>query len=332
MGRHLIEPFGHPVVGIAGHDRHRPAVVARTLRRVPGRGVAGAVIDQVEFRIIREPAPDRAAADLPLVAFPAVQRAVLSQRLAQVSGGLRIDQQFLVGTGGPGLPRNCAVGQVQRGHPPADAVFAARDADHDLVLDRHDGRGQRLADGGVAHLGRPFLFASLGIQRDNGGVGLRQQDHAIGIGQAAVHRVAAHDRDDFRVLLRLVAPDDLAVVGEVEREDVVREGRVDIHDVPDHQRRTLVPAQDARREGPGDAKVADVVPVDLVKRRIARVGVVESLDSVLARVGNRLHNAVIGPDGRTRQQKRHPGAGQREFHRLPPLFSPKGPQDGSLSM
>jgi glucose dehydrogenase len=38
--------FGYTHAGgrVAGDDRHRPAVVARPLRRVPGRGVAGAVI------------------------------------------------------------------------------------------------------------------------------------------------------------------------------------------------------------------------------------------------------------------------------------------------
>ena len=247
-------------------------------------------------------------------------------------GLFRVDQHFLVRAGRKGLPRHCAVRQVQRRHASADAVFAARDADHDLVLDRHDGRGQRFADGRVADLGRPFLFARLGVEGDNRGVGLRQQDHAVGIGEAAVHRVAAHDRDDFRVLLRLVAPDDLAVIGQVQREDVVREGRVDIHDVPDHQRRALVPPQDAGREGPGDAHVAHVVAVDLVELRIAGVGIVAGLDGPLAGNGNGFLDAVIGQDGRTRQQERHTGAGQREFHRLPPLFSPRAPRGGGLSM
>ena len=266
MGRHLIDPLGHPGIGVAGKDGHRPLVVARTLRRVPGGGVAGAVIDQVQVRVIREPAPDRAAADLPLVAFPGLERAVGTDRLAQRSGLFRVDQHLGVGTGGIALPRDRAVLDVQRRHPAADAVFAAGHADHQLVLDRHGGRGQRFADRRVADLGRPFRLAGLGVQGHHGGVGLRQEHHPVGVAETAVDGVAAHHRDHVRVLLRLIAPQDLAVVVQVQRKDVVRERRVDIHDVADHQRRAFVAAQHAGREGPRDAQVAHVVAVDLVQR------------------------------------------------------------------
>ena len=72
VGRHLIDPFRHAVVGAAGEDGHGPAVVAGALHRVPRAGVARAVIEQVQFGIVRIPAPRGAAADLPLVAFPGV--------------------------------------------------------------------------------------------------------------------------------------------------------------------------------------------------------------------------------------------------------------------
>ena len=101
-----------------------------------------------------------------------------------------------------------------------------------------------------------------------------QEDLAVGIGDAAVDGVAAHHRNDVRVLLRLVFPEDLAVVVQVERIDVVREGRVDIHHVADDQRRAFVAAQHAGREGPGDLQVLDVVLVDLIEFGIAGVGVV----------------------------------------------------------
>src|SRR6478672_12788801 len=48
MRGHLIDPLGHAGVRIACPDRHRPFVVAGTLLRIPGRGVARAVVDQVE--------------------------------------------------------------------------------------------------------------------------------------------------------------------------------------------------------------------------------------------------------------------------------------------
>ena len=79
----------------------------------------------------------------------------------------------------------------------------------------------------IAVLHRPDDRAGLGVERDERGVRLMQENLAVGIGQAAVDRVAAHHRDDVRILLRLIFPEDLAVVVEVEREDGVRERRMD---------------------------------------------------------------------------------------------------------
>src|SRR3546814_13981157 len=58
---HLVEPLGHAGVEVTCEDGHGPAVVAGALHRVPGAGVAGAVVDQVQFRIVGEPAPGAAA-------------------------------------------------------------------------------------------------------------------------------------------------------------------------------------------------------------------------------------------------------------------------------
>ena len=55
--RHLIDPLRLAGVGIAGEDGHRPLVVAGALLRVPGRGIAGAVIDQVELADHRNTSP-----------------------------------------------------------------------------------------------------------------------------------------------------------------------------------------------------------------------------------------------------------------------------------
>ena len=82
VGRHLIDPFRHAAIRIAREDGHRPFVVARTLLRIPGRGIAGPVIDEVSLRIIGDPAPCAAAADLPLIALPGLQAGVLADRLA----------------------------------------------------------------------------------------------------------------------------------------------------------------------------------------------------------------------------------------------------------
>src|SRR5262249_51576904 len=91
MRGHLIDPLRHAGVGIAGEDGHRPLVVARTLFRIPGRGIARTVIDEVERGIVGEPAPGAASTDLPLIAFPGLGAGVLADRLAEVRGLLRIE-------------------------------------------------------------------------------------------------------------------------------------------------------------------------------------------------------------------------------------------------
>ena len=146
------------------------------------------------------------------------------------------------------------------------------------------GGGVGLALGRVAVDRAPLHLAGLRVERDDGGVGLVQEDLAVGVGDAAVDRVAAHHRDHVRVLLRLVLPDDPAVLVQVERVDDVRERRVHVHHVADDERRALVAAQHAGREGPGDLEIADVVLVDLVERRVARVGVVAGLDRPVRRI------------------------------------------------
>ena len=134
--------------------------------------------------------------------------------------------------------------------------------------------------------GSPFTTDQLTLpvlasSDDERGVGLVQEDGAVGIGEAAIDRVTAHHRDHGRILLGLVLPDDLAVVVEVERVDDVREGGVDVHHVADDEGRALVAAQHAGREGPGDLEVLDVRGVDLVELGIAGVGVVNRLKRLL---------------------------------------------------
>ncbi len=121
-----------------------------------------------------------------------------------------------------------------------------------------------------------------------------QEDLAVGIGQTAVDRVAAHDGDDGRILLGLVLPEDLAVVVEVERIDGVRERRVQEHHVPDDERRALVPAQDACREGPRRRELMDVVRRDLLELGERRAGEVLPRHHPLLRVILKLHQFIVG--------------------------------------
>src|SRR5690606_643011 len=76
--RHLVGPARLTRIGVARPDRHRPLVVARPLIRVPGAGVARAVVEEVQLGVVRVPAPRRAAAPLPLVAGPRGHAEVLA--------------------------------------------------------------------------------------------------------------------------------------------------------------------------------------------------------------------------------------------------------------
>ena len=176
----------------------------------------------------------------------------------------------------------------------AHTEFTTRDANDHLVLDRQHRRGVGLANRGVAIHGRPLNLAGLCIQCHHGGIRLMQENLAVGIGHASVDRIAAHDRDHVGVLLGLVFPDDLAVVVQVERIDDIRKGRVDIHDVPDHQRRAFMPAQHAGGKCPSDLQLAHVVLVDLLQLGIACVGVVAGLDRPLRWIVNQRLKIAVG--------------------------------------
>src|SRR4029079_19130573 len=74
--RELIGPSGDARLWVARDDRQRPLLIDRlvfgssALRRVPGRRVGGAVIEEVELRVPGVPSPGRAASNLPLLAGP----------------------------------------------------------------------------------------------------------------------------------------------------------------------------------------------------------------------------------------------------------------------
>ena len=72
-----------------------------------------------------------------------------------------------------------------------------------------------------------------------------KKDLAIAIGDAAIDGVAAHHRNDARVLPRFIFPGNPAIMIEIERVYDIGERRMHIHKVADDQRRPLMTAQDA---------------------------------------------------------------------------------------
>ena len=121
------------------------------------------------------------------------------------------------------------------------------------------------------------------------------QDYlAVAIGHAAIDGVAAHHRNDVRILLRLVFPDDLVLLRKVKSVDLVWERRMDVHDVADDERPAFMAAQHAGREGPGDLELADIGCVDLIQFRVACVGVVAGGHHPIFRVLRHLAQLFIG--------------------------------------
>src|SRR5690606_1692980 len=95
--------------------------------------------------------------------------------------------------------------------------------------------GVRLADLWVAVLSSPDHLAGVRIECHQGRIGLLEKDLAVTEGEPSIHCVAAHDRYDARILLRLVLPLEGEVL-QVDRIHIVRERRVYIHGIADDQR------------------------------------------------------------------------------------------------
>ncbi len=302
--RHLVCPLGNTGVDVTSEHGHRPTLIdrlairSRTLCRVPGRGVAGPVVDQVEFRIEGHVAPGRTATDLPLIAVPGLERGVLADRLAERRGLLRIDQDVRIRAHRVGAPDLLTAVDVVGGDVAANAELSARDTDDHLVLRDKRSTSARLALLRIAVDDLPQFLTRLRVESDERRVGLVEEDLAFSVLNATVNRVAAHHGDDRGVLLRGVLPDDLLFVGKVQSEHDVRERRVKVHRVTDHERAAFVTTKNAGRERPCHFQLTNVFGVDLVQRRIPGAGVVAGLLCPVIRIARQLGNVIVRPDGR----------------------------------
>jgi hypothetical protein len=319
--RHLVDPLHLTGIEIARPDGHRPTIVARPLHRIPGRRITGTVIDEVQRRVVGIPAPGVAAADLPLVAFPSLDRRVGTNRLAERHRLLGVDKSVAVRSFRIAAPRQRAVLHVVCADPAANAELAAGHAYQHFVA-KHERRIRAgLAFAGLAvHLG-PDELARLRVERNEGRIGLMQEYFAVAIGDAAIDRIAAHDRDDVRILTRFVFPENLALVVQIERVDGIGERRMNVHHVADHERRPFMTAKHSGRKCPSHLQFADVRGRDLVQSREPRVLIVLCGRRPLLRI---LHPSIqvrIGA-GRCGLQSQEPKDRRRNnqyfFHALPP--------------
>src|SRR5690349_9664232 len=147
-----------------------------------------------------------------------------------------------------------------------------------------------------------------------------QEDLAVGIGKSAVDRIAAHDRNDVRILLGLVFPEDLGLVLEIERVDRIRERPMDVHDVADHEGSTFVATQNASRKRPCHLQFADISSGDLLELGVALVGIVSCRHHPIFWVLRHFDQLIVGMSstGSEHRYCAHASAKQEIAHRNPP--------------
>jgi hypothetical protein len=162
------------------------------------------------------------------------------------------------------------------------------------------------------HLG-PDDLARLRIERHESRIGLMQEDLAVGIRDAAIDRVAAHDRYHVRILARLIFPEDLAVVVQIQRVNCIWERRGQIHHVANHQRFPFMTAKNAGRERPGDLQFLDVSRRDLIQCGKTRVGVVLCGRRPLLRILHPGIQVAVGANGKALhgQKPKHRSCGDQ---------------------
>ena len=119
----LVSPLCFAGVGVARKNGHRPFVLARPLVGIPGSGISGAVVKEVEFRVVAIPAPGRAAAPFPLIAFPCVDRSPKTH--------------FFLGSCAVHAPDPFAGLHIIGGDKSTNAKFSAADAGDHFVFDDH---------------------------------------------------------------------------------------------------------------------------------------------------------------------------------------------------
>ena len=133
----------------------------------------------------------------------------------------------------------------------------------------HDERshGHRLAPVDIGHMRAPPLDARGRIDGDRVAIEQVVIQRAVRVGCPAIHDVTARLADRrFRVFRSELPSERRARLGEIERVRHVRVWGHDVHRRPDHERRSLVPAQDTRRKGPGQGQLRGVARRDVGER------------------------------------------------------------------
>ena len=270
--RELIGPHERAVRWAARQHAVRPFVLARPLLGVVGSGISRAEVDEVELRVVGDPAPHGSAAALPRVATPGRDADVRSTAKG-ASPGLREHQR--IGAHVVRGPENLAGGKIESLHPAVDPELAARRTHDDAVAGDERGHGCRLALPDIADLRLPDLTSRLRIDRD--GVTIEQviDDLAVGVHRAAIDRVAAGDADGGGIHVgAILPPQRIALLREIEGVEDIGERGYNVHRASDNERLPLMPAEHAGREIPDGAQLAGVGWRDLREAAVTGGGVI----------------------------------------------------------
>src|SRR2546423_1887874 len=271
----LIEPDRIAVIGPAREDAARPFVGSRPLLGIPWPGIPGAVIDEIELRVVGDPAPDRAPSDLPRLRGPGLHAEILAAILTVKGLERGADEHLLVGAGAVGAPDLLAAGGVERREPAADSELSAAVADQHLALYHERRHRDRLSELNFSKLRAPQLLPARRLDRYRMIVERVEEQAPLGIDCAAIDNIAARNALRTGVGLGIELPLNIrAGLREIEREDVIGVRRNHVHGVADHDRRRFVAFLDTCRKAERKLELARVGGRNLVEGTESRISVI----------------------------------------------------------
>jgi hypothetical protein len=150
---------------------------------------------------------------------------------------------------------------------PSNALLSTHHSDNDFVVDDERHGAGRFADSDIGVLGAPNNFPVFGVERDELSIERAVENLAVRESQPASFRAAARSLDR-RIHLRKLGPEfpfDGAVAREIERINVIRLRRDDVHRAADHERRSFMRVENSKLHAPRHRQVLDIRQVDLIQ-------------------------------------------------------------------
>src|SRR5262252_9083130 len=147
MRGELVGPHETAVPRPARQYTRAPLVVPGSLLRVVGGGITGAVVEEIELRIVGQPSPHRRTTGAPAVVAPALRaevRALIVRRLE----GAGLGAHLLIRAHIAGAPDEASAAELQALDPSVDTEFPARGANNDAIpyYERRHGSGLTVAN------------------------------------------------------------------------------------------------------------------------------------------------------------------------------------------